>query len=206
MKTELRSVLGKELIIFDGGMGTMLPAAGLPAGERGEIWNLDHPEKVFEIQRAYAAAGCDILNSNTFGANRLNHARTGRSVTELIQAGIRIARKALREGRPEERRQKLGDGWVTLDLGPTGQFLEPLGDLAFDDCVDVFGEMVRASEAMRNGEAAGEQCGDDGADLIMIETMIDIEEARAAVTAARENSDLPVFLTVTVSQNDRMLM
>ena len=205
MKIDLRSVLGKQLIVFDGGMGTMLQAAGLPAGVQGETWNLDEPEKVLRIQKAYAAAGCDVLTANTFGANRLKYARTGRSVEETVQAGIRIARQALAEGRPEDLCRVRGDGWVALDMGPTGQFLEPLGDLSFADCVEVYAEMVRAAEAMRTAqENREEDCG--GADLILIETMIDLEETRAAVTAARENSDLPVIATVTLEKNGRMLL
>ena len=92
-------MLGKQLIIFDGGMGTMLQAAGLSAGAPGDTWNLDHPDKVYEIQKMYAAAGCDVLTANTFGSNRLKYGRTGRSAEETVQAGIRIARQGPGLGR-----------------------------------------------------------------------------------------------------------
>lgn len=201
MNGDLRAMLGKQLIIFDGGMGTMLQAAGLSAGVSGDTWNLDHPEKVYEIQKMYAAAGCDVLTANTFGSNRLKYGRTGRSTTETVQAGIRIARQALEDGRPAALRESRGPGWVALDIGPTGQLLEPWGDLEFGECVEVYAETVRASEAMRAED--GSRCG---ADLVLIETMIDLEEARAAVTAAKENSDLPVIASVTLEKNGRMML
>ena len=162
-----------EITLLDGAMGTMLQAAGLPLGELPESWNLTHPDRVTAIHRQYAAAGSRILYANTFGANRCKVSPRGFAPAELIAAGIRCAREAAGPGCR-----------VALDIGPLGQLLEPLGPLSFEEAYDVFREMVVA------GEAAG-------ADLVVFETLSDLQEARAAVLAARENTRLPVWVTMT---------
>lgn len=171
---------GKSVVIFDGGMGTQLQARGLQGGELPELWNLQHPEIVTEIQSGYAEAGCDLIKTNTFGANRLKLAKTGHSVEEVIHAALAIARKAAGERAA-----------VALDIGPSGRILKPFGDLAFEDAYDLFKEMVVA--------------GKDGADLILIETLSDTYEAKAAILAAKENCDLPVIVTYTFDAAGKLL-
>ena len=168
-----------ELILLDGGMGTQLQAAGLPMGQAPEIWNLTEPDKVTTVHRRYVEAGSRLLYANTFGVNRLKVSRTGYSVRDLVQGGIRCARAAAGE-----------NVRVALDIGPLGQMLEPLGTLRFEEAYDVFREIVVAGR-------------DAGADLIVIETMSDLYEVKAAVLAAKENSALPVWVTMTFEANGR---
>ena len=172
-----------EIILLDGGMGTMLQAAGLPIGQLPELWNVTRPEAVTAIHRRYVEAGSRVLYTNTFGANRCKAAGCGRSVRELVEGGVRCARAAA-EGR---------DVKVALDIGPTGRLLEPLGDLGFEEACAVFREIV----------AAGAEAG---ADLIVIETMSDLNEMRAAVLAAKENSSLPVWATMTFEATGRSFL
>ncbi|MCH5353472.1 MAG: homocysteine S-methyltransferase family protein [Acutalibacter sp.] len=180
---ELMAKLGQEAVFFDGAMGTMLQAAGLLPGELPELWNLSHSDTVVEIHSAYLRAGADILKANTFGANRYKLRDSGHSVKEVVSCGIALAKQAVSD---------IGHGSVALDIGPTGKMLEPLGDLAFDSAVDVFSEMVQA------GITAG-------ADCILIETMTDVYETKAAVLAAKENSSLPVFVTMTFDETGTLL-
>ncbi len=172
-----------EIILLDGGMGTMLQAAGLPIGQLPELWNVTRPEAVTAIHRRYVEAGSRVLYTNTFGANRCKAAGCGRSVRELVEGGVRCARAAA-EGR---------DVKVALDIGPTGRLLEPLGDLGFEEACEVFREIV-----VSGAEA--------GADLIVVETMSDLNEMRAAVLAAKENSSLPVWATMTFEATGRSFL
>ena len=170
-----------EIMILDGAMGTELQAAGLPLGGVPEVWNIEHPDKVTAIQRRYIEAGSQVVYANTFGANRLKMAKTGYPLHALIVAAIGNARAAVVEaGKPETK--------VALDIGPIGRLIAPLGDLSFEEAYDIFAEEVRAAK---------------GADMIVIETMSDLYEAKAAVLAAKENSDLPVFLTMSFEENGR---
>ncbi|MBR2189182.1 MAG: homocysteine S-methyltransferase family protein [Eubacterium sp.] len=178
----IQKTIGLERCFFDGGLGTMLQQAGLAAGELPETWNLSHPEDLIRIHSAYLEAGCDIFNANTFGANRLKYPD---NLEEIISAGIQAAMEA-------RRRANRPDAKIALDIGPSGKLLEPMGDLSFEDAVSLFGEVVRC------GAAAG-------ADLVLIETMTDSLEAKAAVLAARENCDLPVWLTMVFDENGYML-
>ena len=169
-----------DVIILDGGMGTQLQALGLPLGQAPEVWNLTEPEKVTAVQARYVEAGSRVLYTNTFGVNRLKAGRTGYTVQELVAAGVRCARSAA-NGK---------DVRVALDIGPLGQMLEPLGTLRFEEAYDIFREIVAAGR-------------DEGADLIVIETMSDLYEVKAAVLAAKENSSLPVWVTMTFEENGR---
>lgn len=169
-----------EIILLDGAMGTMLQAAGLPMGQAPEVWNLTAPDVVADIQRRYVEAGSRVLYTNTFGANRLKTKGCGYSVSELVAGGVRCARRAA--GELPVR--------VALDIGPIGQLLEPLGTLTFEEAYELFQEQVVAGR-------------DAGADLIVIETMSDLYEVKAAVLAAKENSDLPVWVTMTFEQSGR---
>lgn len=173
--------LGKRIIFFDGGMGTLLQEAGLKAGELPELWNINNPEPVINIHKEYIEAGADIILANTFGANRFKYED---SLEEIITAGINNAREAARIAGSEV--------YVALDMGPTGKLLRPMGTLDFEEAVSVFGEIARI------GEAAG-------ADLILIETMSDAYELKAAVLGAKENSSLPIMATVIFDENHKML-
>lgn len=169
-----------DIILLDGAMGTMLQAAGLPVDELPEVWNLTEPDVVADIQRRYVEAGSRVLYTNTFGANRLKAARCGYSVAELVAGGVRCARMAAGEEKVR----------VALDIGPIGQLLEPLGTLRFEEAYELFREQVVAG-------------AEAGADLIAIETMSDLYEVKAAVLAAKENCDLPVWVTMTFEQSGR---
>ena len=160
-------------------MGTMLQKAGLRPGGVPELMNLTDPNAVRDIQAAYVDAGSGAIYANTFGANSLKLQKTGHTAREVIAAGVRIARDAAR-----------GRALVGLDVGPLGQLMEPLGTLPFEDAYALFAEMVRAG-------------ADAGADLIAIETMTDLAEARAALLAAKENCDLPVFVTMSFDATGR---
>ena len=178
----LRDRIGKEWIFFDGGSGTLLQKMGLKGGELPERWNLTHPERIIELYSGYLNAGCHIFNTNTFGANRFHYPE---DLDEVVSAAVRLADQARKQtGRK--------DALIALDIGPTGKLLEPIGDLSFEEAVDVFASVVRT------GVSAG-------AELVLIETMSDIYEAKAAVIATKENCDLPVFCTVTFDQNAKML-
>ncbi len=170
--------LDPGFIILDGGMGTMMQAAGLPVGHTPEFWNLEKPELITSIQRQYVEAGSQIIYANTFGANR--HKLKGKEPAEIIAAGIKCA-KAACEGTTTK---------VALDIGPIGQLCEPLGDLTFDEAYDIYKEMVVAG-------------AEAGADLIVFETMSDLYEVKAAVLAAKEHSDLPIYVTMTFEANWR---
>ena len=169
-------------VLLDGGMGTMLQARGLKLGEYPELAALEHPDWLLDIHRAYVAAGSQILCANTFGANREKLRRTGRTVEEVIPPSIALARQAA------------GDrALVALDLGPIGQLLEPTGSLDFETAVDIFAQEVRAAR-------------DAGADLVMVETMTDLQECRAALLAVKENSDLPVMVSLTYEERGRTFL
>ena len=173
----------RNITILDGAMGTMLQKQGLKLGKKPELVCLEHPAAVTAIHRQYAEAGANILYANTFGANRLKLRDTGHSVEEVISVAIGCARDGAR-----------GTGAkVALDIGPLGQLMRPMGTLTFDQCYDLFREMCVA------GESAG-------ADLIAIETMMDLAEARAAVLAAKENTKLPVIVTMTFEESGRSFL
>ena len=180
---QLMSQLGKRILFFDGAMGTLLQREGLAPGQAPESWNLTHPDTIRAIHRDYLRAGCDIVKANTFGGNPLKLAEAGLCPAEVVTAGVRLAREAV---------EAEGHGWVALDMGPTGRLLQPMGDLSFDEAVEAYAQMVR------DGVAAG-------ADCCLIETMSDTLETKAAVLAAKENCDLPVFVTLTFDQRGRLL-
>ena len=180
----IRERLGKELLFLDGGMGTLLQAEGLAPGELPETWNIEHPEKVEAIHRRYYEAGSDVVLANTFGANVCKFHDDRYKVEEVIRAGIANAKRA---------GEQIGkETYVALDMGPTGKLLKPMGDLDFDDAYEAFAEAVRYGEKY-------------GADLIHIETMSDTYEVKAAILAAKENSSLPVFVTMIFDERGKLL-
>lgn len=171
-------------IYFDGGMGSLLQERGLKSGELPETWNLTHPDVIENIHLEYLNAGVDIISANTFGVNGLKYKKKENySVQEIVEAAISIAKRAI---------EKAGHGYVGLDLGPTGKLLKPYGTLEFEDACNLYKEVV----------CAGTKAG---ADLIIIETMGDSYELKAAVLAAKEECDLPVFATVTLDEKGKML-
>ena len=182
--------LDHQLLFFDGAMGTQLQARGLGAGERPETWNILHPEIVQEVQENYLNAGVHILKANTFGVNPYKTAGTAYTVKELVRAGLNVARKAVEayESRNSESREP---HFVALDMGSLGKLLPPMGNFSFDQAYAAFAEVVQAGQEL--------------ADLILIETMNDAYEMKAAVLAAKENSDLPVVVTMVLDENGRLL-
>ena len=184
MKKSFLERLGQERLYWDGGTGSVLQAKGLKGGELPERWNLTRPEDIVQLAVSYLEAGSDIVNSNTFGANRL-HYPDPEDLKAVVQAGVRHVQEA-------RRRTGRDDAFVALDIGPTGRLLKPMGDLDFEDAVPIF------AEVMRYGAEAG-------ADLILIETMSDSLEAKAAVLAAKENSDLPVCVTTIYDGKGKLL-
>ena len=178
-----KELLGKQMLFFDGATGTQLQARGLQPGELPESWNFTHPDIVEAVHRSYLDVGSNIVKSNTFGANPLKLAGSGLDCKETIEAAVAIAKKAC--GGRENK-------FVALNLGPTGKLLAPYGDLPFEKAVEAYGEMVRY------GAAAG-------ADLILIETMSDTYEIKAAVLASKENCDLPICVTMTFDEDGKLL-
>jgi len=181
MEIMIRKKLNYDsLLLFDGGMGTMLQAYGLKGGELPESCNTKNPDMIRKIHKDYIAAGADIITTNTFGANRYKLKDSGLSCDEVVRNAVKIAREAA------------GDKFVAHDIGPIGQLMEPYGTLSYEEAYDAFKEQVEASEGA-------------GADLILIETMSDIYEAKAAILAAKENSHLPVICTMTFQADGRTL-
>ena len=177
------------LFYMDGGTGSYLQAKGLRAGELPELWNISHPDVITQLGRAYYEAGSHMICTNTFGVNRLKfNGKDGMpTVSEIVDAAVACACAA--------RDTAVGgqaDRYVALDVGPLGKMLEPLGDLAFEDAVDIFAETVRA------GAAAGVDC-------IVVETMNDAYETKAAVLAAKENCDLPIFVTNVYDETGKLM-
>lgn len=175
--------LEKDLLILDGGMGSLLQEWGLPPGEAPENWNLVRPEAVEDIHRTYIAAGADIVLTNTFGASRPKLAAFGleRKIAAINQAAVKNARKAAGE-----------KALVGLSVGPLGRSLHPLGDLTFEEAHALFSEQVQAAAKARP-------------DLVVIETMADLREARAAAMAARAHFRGPVLVQMTFSEGDATL-
>ena len=173
----LTEVLNGKPLIFDGAMGTMLQAAGLPVGELPEIFNITAPHVVEDIHRAYVNAGADVVSTNTFGANEHKLEGCGYTTEEIISAAVNAAKRS-------------GARFVALDIGPIGQLLEPIGTLSFDDAYDIFARQIKA------GAHAG-------ADMVIIETMSDLYEAKAALLAVKENSSLPAIISMTYQEDGR---
>ena len=179
--------LGKELLYFDGGMGTLLQSKGLQPGElrKSGIWSMQKKSSIF-IRHISKPAVISCLR-NTFGANAIKFHDSKYGLKEIVTAGIQNAKKAAERGVHDGRKT-----YVALDVGPTGKLLKPMGDLSFEDAYEAF------KETMIYGEQAG-------ADLIHIETMSDSYEVKAAVLAAKENTSLPVFATMIFDEKGKLL-
>ncbi|MGC9399213.1 MAG: homocysteine S-methyltransferase family protein [Anaerolineae bacterium] len=172
------------ILIADGATGTMLQAAGLPAGEAPERWNLENPEAIRRLHRSYVEAGADLILTNTFGGSRLRLQRQGLAerTVEINRAAARLAREVA-----EERVFVLGD------LGPTGELLAPLGALSYADAVVAFAEQAGA-------------LAEGGVDALLVETLSDLNEARAAVEGVKRATDLPVLVTMSFDTKGRTMM
>ena len=169
----------EKIYFFDGAMGTMLQSRGLKLREIPEILNLTSPELIGSIHREYVSSGSDFITANTFGANRFKLSKSGHTVQEVITAGLNIAREVT-----------AGSGaLVALDIGATGRVMSPAGDASFSEVYDAVAEMVIAGKNL--------------CDVILLETFTDLYELKAAVLAARENSDLPIFATMSFEESGR---
>jgi len=175
----IQEALQKDFLFFDGAMGTQLQAAGLPAAQHPESYNLTHPEAIIDIHRRYLDAGANVISACTFGAYSHKMGNT----EEIISAAMANARAAI-NGR--------ANCFVALDMGPTGRMLVPVGDTPFDTAYDIFKETAMLGAR-------------HGADCVIIETMMDLYEMKAAVLAVKENTDLPVFCSFAYEKNGRTL-
>ena len=177
--------LQNRILFCDGGMGSLLQEAGLKPGELPGTWNITHPEELVKIHKAYLEAGADIVTTNTFGVDRLKYnENTEFQLESVIRAAVTNAKEAIRQSGKQ--------AWIGLDMGPTGKLLKPMGDLAFEDCCAIYREVVEIG-------------ADAGADFVLIETMSDSYETKAAVLAAKEGCNLPVFVTVTFDERGKLL-
>ena len=176
--------LKNNILFIDGGMGSLLQERGLAPGELPETWNIAHPEVIKDIHAAYYDAGANVATANTFGANLLKFSES--ELDAIISSAIENARAA------QASTKNTGEKFIALDIGPTGKLLKPYGDLDFEDAVSLFAETVKLGEKY-------------GADLILIETMNDSYETKAALLAAKENSSLPVFVSNAYGSDMRLM-
>lgn len=183
----IKDILGKRILFFDGAMGTMLQKNGLKGGDIPEMLNLTNPELISRIHEEYLEAGADIITTNTFGANPLKAELIDSPVELIIASSVEIAKKAAAKYSTQSKPR-----FVAFDMGPTGRLMEPIGDLSFDECYSQYAKIAKAAEKY-------------GADLILIETMSDTLEAKAAVLAVKEKTSLPVFLTMTFDESFKTL-
>ncbi|GAA0070213.1 homocysteine S-methyltransferase family protein [Clostridium sardiniense] len=176
----VREYIKDNILVFDGAMGTMLQNLGLKLGENPEIFNITHREEIIKIHKDYINSGAKIITTNTFGANELKLKNTKFSVEEIIKSGVDLAKKA--RGNKE--------CYIALDIGPIGELLEPMGTLSFDKAINIFKRQIKAGV-------------DSGVDIILIETMTDLYEMKAAIIAAKESCDIPIFATMTFEEDGR---
>ena len=180
---ELLELLKNKILYLDGGMGTLLQKRGLVAGELPERWNITHPDVIIDIHKSYLDAGSNVISTNTFGANSLKFSDV--ELEEIIKSAVANARRAIELSSQE-------NAFVALDIGPTGKMLRPYGDLDFEDAVSVFSRTVELGVKY-------------GVDLIFIETMNDSYETKAALLAAKESSDLPVFVSNAYGEDGKLM-
>jgi 5-methyltetrahydrofolate--homocysteine methyltransferase len=185
-----REALGRQILFFDGGMGTLLQERGLKTGEVPETWNVLHPEIVRQIHKEYLLAGSNVISANTFGVNAFKCKHLPYTVEALVTAGIQLVKEAIQEIQEvQEQKQPM---YTALDIGSIGKLLKPLGEISFDEAYKTFQEIIIA------GDKAG-------ADVILIETVSDSYEIKAAVLAAKENSNLPVVVTMIFDESGKLL-
>ncbi len=190
VRMNFREVLGRQILFFDGGMGTLLQERGLKTGEVPETWNVLHPEIVRQIHKEYLLAGSNVISANTFGVNAFKCKHLPYTVEALVTAGIQLVKEAIQEIQEvQEQKQPM---YTALDIGSIGKLLKPLGEISFDEAYKTFQEIIIA------GDKAG-------ADVILIETVSDSYEIKAAVLAAKENSNLPVVVTMIFDESGKLL-
>ena len=177
-KMTISEKLKNSIIVLDGAMGTQLQNAGLPVGVQPEEWNITRPDTVRDVHKSYLDAGADVILTNTFGANPF---KFGARTQEIVRSAVAIARQAV-YGR--------ADKFIALDLGPTGKLLKPLGELDFEQAVEGYKQVVRAAR---------------GVDLVFIETMNDVYEAKAAILAVKECCDLPIFVSCVFGEDGKTM-
>ena len=177
--SKICELIKEKRIYFDGGMGTMLQKRGLAASESPELWNLQHPDIITDIHRQYLEAGANIITTNTFGVNCLKYS----NYEDIIDSAVKCAKNACKD---------YNNSYLAFDIGPLGKFIEPIGDISFEEAVEIFSKNIRVASKL-------------GVDLIIIETMTDSYETKAAVLAAKENCDVPIFVTNVYDENSKML-
>ncbi len=180
----VKEYLKDNILYLDGGMGTLLQAEGLEAGEKPELWNLSRPEIITEIHKNYYDAGSNVVSTNTFGANCLKF--SSEELESIIASAVENAKAAKRQSNGNQQK------WIALDVGPTGRMLAPYGDLDFEEAVSVFAKTVKLGAKY-------------GVDLVIIETMNDSYETKAALLAAKESCDLPVFVSNAYDESGKLL-
>lgn len=188
---KIKDLLGKELLFFDGAMGTMLQKAGISSGEIPENWNFEKPEEILKIHRQYLEAGANIIETNSFGANPLKYKHSKYSGFDAMKEAVIIARKAISdflEGTNNKDEKK----FVAASIGPCGYLLKPLGEISFDEAYQSFKEMALAAK-------------EGGADILLIETMTDSYELKAAILACKENTDLPIIASFMLDESKKLL-
>ena len=181
---DIKKELENGFLFLDGGMGTILQKQGLKPGEFPEWWNITHKENIIKIHQDYFDSGSNIVNTNTFGANILKF--KSHELHNIIFAAVENVREAIKRSNSKQNK------FVALDVGPLGKLLKPLGDLDFEDAVNIFAATIK------EGVAAG-------VDLITIETMNDSYETKACVLAAKENSSLPVIVTNAYGEDGHLM-
>ncbi len=179
-----QNFLNNNIVYLDGGMGTLLQAQGLKPGEYPERWNISRPDVITNIHKSYFDAGSNVVCTNTFGANMLKFDRE--ELEQIVKAAIANAKAA------KEQSNSGKEKFIALDIGPTGKLLKPLGDLDFEDAVSIFAKTIQLGVRY-------------GVDLILIETMNDSYETKAALLAAKENSTLPVIVTNAYGEDGKLL-
>ncbi len=176
--------LKENIVYFDGGMGTLLQQRGLGTGKLPELWNISHSNIIRDIHKSYLDAGCDVVTTNTFGANSLKFSSS--ELDNIIKSAIQNAKEAIEQSNNKSCK------YIALDIGPTGKLLKPLGDLDFEDAVEIFANTIKLGSKY-------------GADLIIIETMNDCYETKAALLAAKENSTLPVIVSNAYGEDGKLM-
>ncbi|MBQ9069960.1 MAG: homocysteine S-methyltransferase family protein [Clostridia bacterium] len=174
----------QNIVILDGGMGTLLEKRGIKPGEKSEEWNISHPDVIYEIQKSYFDAGSNVVNTNTFGANLFKFEKA--ELEKIILSAVSLAKRA------REDSQSKKEKFIALDIGPTGKLIKPFGDMDFEKAYEIFSETVRIGVKY-------------GVDLITVETMNDSMETRAALLAVKDNSDLPVIVTNAYGTDSKLL-
>ncbi|MDD4371263.1 MAG: homocysteine S-methyltransferase family protein [Anaerostipes sp.] len=181
----LQDRLKKDVLLFDGGMGTQLQDAGLKAGDIPEELNLENKELIISVHEKYLRAGADFITTNTFGCNPLKMEEAKYDFVEMIQAAVNNAKEA------QKRCNRESDSYIVLDIGPIGQMMEPMGTMTFDEAYEIILSQI---EPVKNE-----------VDVVLFETMSDLYEVKAGILAVKENTDLPVFVTMTFEQDGRTL-